>query len=132
MPDGVQHDPIRGLIGGPDGPEHPCAPVRLQGHLSRLAGLYRLVQLQAALASAQYLAGLAVLRDLCGEGTDHQWLWLLSVPDDTALSVGKFVDAVRLRLGADPFEGTAHYAQWGAVLDLQCRHAPSCALGPST
>ena len=73
-----------------------------------------------------------MLQDLCHPDTEHRWLWVLAACDDAVLSPTEFVDAVRLRLGADIFAGEAACASCGGVLDSRCRHALLCAPGAST
>jgi len=57
---------------------------------------------------------------------------VLCAPDSTIMSREEFVDAVRLRLGADLAPAGSECARCGAALDSQCRHALRCAPGPAT
>ena len=120
------------LLHGPDDDEHPDHEEGLQQRLAALQARQQVEAVRAALRREGDREGEQLLDDLCHPDSDHRWLWVLATPDSTILARGEFVDAVRLRLGADQFSGEACCARCGATLDPQCRHALRCAAGPST
>ena len=132
--DGAEHAALTAasILAGPDDVEHPDVEAGLQARLSELASKPRLERLRATLRQAGDWEGVRLWEDLCDSHTDHRWLWVLAAPDSTILSPSKFVDAVRLRLGADITGGPSTCARCGGDLDAQCRHALRCAPGPAT
>ena len=120
------------ILSGPDDPEHPEVAEGLQARLDKIAANPRLERLSATLHASGDWEGIRLWDDLRDSGSDHQWLWVLAAPDSTVLSPSEFVDAVRLRLGADILSGPSVCARCGNELDAQCRHALRCAPGLST
>ena len=112
--------------------EHPDAPQRLQHQLSALVDASRIDEISNSLRDSGDWSGLNLLADLRHRANDHSWLWALNPAEGVVLPPVDFVEAVRVRVGADLASGELECACCGAPMQPHCRHALCCAPGAST